>query len=1730
MKIRGFRVEPGEIEAVLSEHPGVWETAVIVREEPPGDRRLVAYVVPAPERLLNAGGLRDFLRAKLPAHMVPSDFVMLEALPLTAHGKIDRRALPAPETSRPETAFAAPRSPVEEALASMWSEVLGREQVGIHDDFFELGGHSLLATQVVSRIGGVFHLDLPLRRLFEAPTVATLAPEVERALGAGEGGDRALLEPVDRSVPLPLSFAQQRLWFLYQLDPESAAYNSTLADRVSGDLDEAALGWALSELVRRHEVLRTTFRRAEGGPVQVVSAPAPLPLPAVDLSRLDEEPRDAELLRLASEEERRPFDLARGPMIRAAVVRLGRRQQALLLSLHHIVSDGWSVEVFQRELAALYQAVASGSPSPLAELPLQYADFAVWQRRWLQGEVLESELAFWRQRLAGLEPLRLTVDHPRPPVQGFGGAFQPLILTTELSQALKALSRRRGVTLYMTLLAAFELFLHRHTGQTDIAVGSPIANRNRMETEGLIGFFVNTLVMRGDLRGEPTFLELLDRVGAGALEAYGHQDVPFEVLVDELHPERSLSHQPLFQVLFVLQNAPRSRLALPGLTLSPLAVESGVAQFDLALELHDAPGAPEGGLRYRTELFDGSTVARMGRHFKTLLEAVAADPEQRLSGYRLVGSGEQHQLLVEWNDTASDFGRERCVHELFEAQAARRPEATALALAGSSLSYGELNRRANRLAHHLRGLGVGPEEMVGLCLDRSFDLVVGMLGILKAGGAYLPLDASHPWERLALVLADSSVGLLVTEGSKLGTFAGLVNRVAQLDADRETIRRCPAGNPEKRSSARNLVYSMYTSGSTGVPKGVGVTHRSVVRLVRATRYARLDPEQTFLLMAPMSFDASTLEVWGPLLNGGRLVLYQGEEASLEQLSRTLAEQRVTTLWLTAGLFHLMVDEQPDGLAPVRQLLSGGDKLSVPHVRRLLAISRGLRLSNCYGPTENTTFTSCHGMSELGEVSSVPIGRSISNTRMLVSDRYQAPASLGVAGELCVGGDGLARCYGNRPGLTAASFVPYSSSPEPGRRLYRTGDLARFLPSGELEFLGRLDAQVKIRGFRVEPGEIEAVLSEYPEVSEVTVIAREDMPGGRSLVAYVVPAMESELSAGELRSFLQEKLPAYMVPSAFVTLEALPLTANGKIDRRALPVPEGARTETAYVAPRTPVEEILAAIWSEVLGIERVGVDHDFFELGGHSLVATQAVSRIGETFQIELPLRSIFQAPTVAALAAEVETAILGARESEEPALVPVARDQPLPLAFAQQRLWFLDRLQPGSPYYNMPFAVRFSGRLRVAALAQALSEIVRRHGVLRTTFAMVDQRAVQIISPSADIALARIDLEHLLPDAREAEVSRLGTAEARRPFDLEHGPVMRTTLLELSPEKHLLLLNLHHIVADGWSIGVLIDELAALYSAFSRAEASPLAPLPVQYADFAVAQRQRLQHEALEAHLSFWKQQLAGNLPQLKLSIARSQPLTTSSFSSAHRSRSLSPELAAELKALARQEGATLFMVLLAAFKTLLFRYSEEHDLVIGTPIANRKHRETEGLIGFFANSLALRTDLSKNPTFRELLGRVRKVTLDAYAHQDLPFETVVETVRPERRLNRNPLFQVVFVLQNAPMPEFELPGLSIRYQDFESGVAKFDLVCSMMEISGVLKCDVEYARELFDAVAIEGLLKHFETLLTAVAESPDTRLSAFPVVSPEEHERALAASAPRRRKSLPAELLAELEKIGER
>lgn len=1721
VKIRGYRIELGEIETALNAHPAIRECAVLAIEDSRGEKRLAAYLSCPPGQEIIVRKLRLFLKRSLPEYMVPNVFIPLTALPMTQNGKLDRRALPAPDfiSAEADESYVAPTTPTEEVVANICAEVLSLKQLGLHENLFDVGCHSLLATKIVSRLRDAFQSELSLLHVFQTPTVAGLTRAVETDQGAEQYIDAPPLRPFARNGQAPLSYPQERLWFLSQLDPTSTSYSVPRALRIKGRLDIRALEETFSEIIRRHEILRTTFPVLDGTAVQMIHPPQPVTIPLLDFSDLAEADREKELRRVALQEGGRPFDLECGPLLRFKLVRCGPEHHVLLLTEQHLIHDGWTQGVLIRELLSIYTAFSAAQPSPLPELPIQYADFTLWQRQWLQGEVMDRLLSYWKKQLAGAAPfLSLPADRPRPAVQTYRGAQLTVDLPAGLAEALRTLSRREGVTLFMVLLAAFKALLFRYTGQADISVGTGIANRRWREIESLIGMIINTIVLRTKLDGAPTFRELLMRVREVCLGAYAHQDLPFDKLVEALQPVREPSYSPLFQVMFALHDAPEQSLELPGLELSLIESHNRSAKFDLTVIMiphyeqavgvgeRSADGSITTLVEYNTDLFDGETIERLWRHYLNILDAITRNVDLPISDLALLSTGEVELQLKWWNHTSSPLQLPSAPHLLVRRHALQAPGSLAVSAPDQSLTYLQLHHAATRLAHLLEERGAGPERIVAVLLDHSAESVVSVLAALYSSAAYLPIDPTYPTERLRLMLEDSRPVTVVTRAELRerlpAPWSKLALAIDEYWQDLLTESEPDASAELAPPDPEQLAYVIYTSGSTGTPRAVGVTHRGLWNLVDwHLRSYNITAADRASLLAGVAFDASVWELWPHLAAGSSLHVPELElRHSAAELAAWLVHQRITRSFVPTPMAEALCAEDL-ARADLQTLLTGGDQL-----RRGGRAEWSFKFINHYGPTESSVVATS---GEIAPEEITPaIGRPISNTRAYVLDAKMQPLPIGVTGELYLGGHGLARGYLNRPDLTAERFVSDPFSEDPGGRLYRTGDLVRYHSTGNLEFVGRVDHQVKIRGFRIEPGEIETVLLAYAQVRECVVLVREDNPGEKRLVAYVVEA--DETSPVELRAYLKERLPNYMLPASFVFLDKLPLTPNGKLDRQALPVPGVAAAPVVdYQPPRTVTEELLAHTFADLLKLERVSRHESFFDLGGHSLLATQLVSRIRVSLELEVPLRLIFEEPTVAALATRIEQLRESLVSTAVPLLRKVKRITPdgrekehWPLSYAQLRLWFLEQVDPGNGVYNVPAAVRLSGQLDLEALERTLTEISSRHESLRTTFKVVGGEPVQCIGAPARVSISVTDLSHLSEPQAEREVSRLAKAEASRGFTLEQSPPWRVRLLKQSPEQHVLLIVMHHIISDGWSIGVFSREVVALYGQYCGEAEAKLPEVEIQYRDYAVWQREWLGGEELERQLSYWRDRMAGAPEATELLMDHARP-AVQRHRGAVEHFTVDGELSASLRRLARKECATLFMVLLAAFEALLFRYTAQKDLVVGTPVAGRTRTEVEGLIGFFVNTLALRTQLTGRESFAALVNTVRQVCLGAYAHQDLPFERLVEELQPDRDNTRTPLFQMMFTMREETPAELHLPGLSVSTVALETGTAKFDLTLTMLENGAELGGKLEFNTDLFENSTIAQLIRHFTTLLKSVADNAEESIATLSFMDEAERQQ---------------------------
>lgn len=1537
-----------------------------------------------------------------------------------------------------------------------------------------------------------------------------------------------------KDTNLPLSFGQQRLWFLDQWEQGNAAYNLIQALRLQGQLDVPLLEQCLNQIIERHEVLRTTFVSQNGQVRQHIDPSRPLALTVLDLQAETDQP--AAIQNKAVQAAREPFDLACGPLMRACLLKLAADDHVLLLTMHHIVSDGWSNGVLLQEIGTLY--LASGQVEKLPELPIQYADFALWQRQWMQGNTLEKQLNYWQEQLADAPPiLDLPLDYPRPSVMTFNGARHYFSITPERTKELKALGQQEGASLFMTLLAAFNVLLYRYTHQKDILVGSPIANRNRAEIEGLIGFFVNTLVLRSHMSGNLTFRQLLQQVRQTTLAAYDHQDLPFEKLVEDMQLARDMSHSPLFQVVFVLQSTPLPVITSPDVTLTPLEIDSQIAQFDLTLELYESEGGIRGSFQYNTDLFAPATIARLETHWQTLLAAITTDPQKAIDHYPLLTKDEYNTVVRTWNATEKPYEGDLCLHQLFEGQVQRTPQAVALLEDGPvgsrrEITYEALEQWANQVAHLLREQGVKPGTKVAVYFNRSLEMVVALFGILKAGGTYVPLEPTYPAKRVEWILDSLNIEYILTQNRHVEMLRELTTPIqhclcldsAEGESERggaftcwtkQHVEKMPVDALPTVSDANDIAYIIFTSGSTGTPKGVVVRHQPVINLIQwVNNTFQVGPTDRLLFVTSLCFDLSVYDIFGILGVGGSLhVVSDDNIREPEQLVRLLREEPITYWDSAPAALQQLVPFFPDALpeSHLRLVFLSGDWIPVKLPDRVRQTFPKAQVISLGGATEATIWSNFYPIEKIDpRWTSIPYGRPIQNANYYVLDSRLNPCPIGVPGDLYIGGECLASGYVNAPTLTATKFIPDPFSQRAGAFLYRTGDRARWWADGNLEFLGRLDHQIKIRGFRVELGEIDTVLGQHPAVREATVLAHASDRLGRDrfLVAYVALEGNAAADPTELRRHLQKHLPDYMLPSQFIFLDHLPVTANGKLDRQALPAPQATHLnqDSTYVTPRNSVEDTIAGIWTSVLELDRVGVHNNFFELGGHSLLATQVIARMKDVFQVDLPLRTLFDGPTVAQLAASATEARAQKQGLHIPPITPVAETgKEYPLSLAQERLWLVDQLVPGNIAYISTGAARIRGSLDKALLERCFNEVIRRHAILRTNFYEVQGKPVQRSHEPEKYEMLYLDLQHLPIAEREAEAHRFIIAQARQPFDLARDRLTRIILVQLDKEDHLLGLATHHIIYDLMSIGIYQREMMALYAAYANNEPSPLPELAVQYADFSDWQQRWLRQSILDTQLPYWQKQLAGAQTVLELPTDFPRP-PIPTFQGARYSFSLSSELTEGIKALSHESGVTLFMFLLAAYNIVLHRYTGQTDLIVGSPIANRQRTEIEEVIGFFVNIIILRTDMSGNPTFRELLARVREVALGAYMHQDVPFAVLVEELQTGRDLSRNPLFQVAFnFLHNYMMPVPSRLGLELELLRVHAETEQFDLSLDFWERPEGLQGSIDYNTDLFAAATIERFVENLLVVLQTVVTNPDQKVATLPLLTEEQETKLL-------------------------
>ncbi len=1632
---------------------------------------------------------------------------------------------------------------VEDYVRGQVAQALGFDAshpLDVNREFFEMGLDSLLATRIMLRLNDAFQVNLPVSVMFERPTIAALAEEVVNVRAslaepvpvadatapspAVSGAfDARTFEPASeiprREDPsfAPLSFAQRGLWFLEQWAPGNR-YNIPMAARFSGAVDADALGRAIALVVARHESLRTTFVEDSAGPRQGIAPDVTIPLRVVDLSFVPAAVRETVLRRLMLRDVRQPFDLARGPLMRTTLWRLTPVEHVFSTTVHHITADAGSLDIFVHELTDVYAALLTRRPMPLPPLAIQYGDYAAWEHARLEGFAAERSLAYWETQLAGVVPLELPADRPRSAVRTFASGAEPWTLTPELSASVRDLARRERVTMFTLLLAAYAALLRRYTHQDDVAIGSPMTTRLTSELEPLIGLFINTLVFRMDAAGHQTFPQFLGHTRDVLLGAFAHRDVPFEQIVERLQPVRR-DDAPLFNVMLVLIPPMDAEVGPPEFRMKRMFFAEE-ARYDLTLLGVEEGETVNGLVSYSAELFDASTVARMAGHFACLLQGIVEQPAATLETLPLLTEQERAQLVLHGPLSAAASRAPGNVLERFEYFADATPDAIAVQRDGEMLTYQDVDRRANQIAHTLIALGVSRGARVALCLDRRPPLILTLLGIMKAGACYVPLDPGNPVKRLHGIVEDARPSVLVTEARYAALWRHADDlTVLDLDADAEMVSSRPASRPELPVSSDDAVYVIYTSGSTGRPKGVVVPHGALMNSCRGVIDSTgIDRGDRFLHFAPIGFDVSAFQIFPALITGAVVILAPpANELSNDDILNLCEDSFLTILDLPSAVWQQWMTDMAERRvtlpAGLRSFMTGGESTPMESMRAWASMVAGsARFVSSYGPTETAVTTMWRGTA--AEVSgwrmpSVALGRPLTDVRLAVLDRALQPVPLGVSGELCVSGIGLAHGYIGRSDLTADRFVPDPYSDDPGARLYRTGDRVRYRADGVLEFLGRFDHQLKLHGVRIESGEIEALLRRHPQVRAAVVVALPKAGVRRPLVAYVVPADLAPTDA-DLREHLAAHLPSTVLPNVFCFLDALPISANGKIDRRALPVPDLVDEERTIAEPATHTEHLLSEMWSETLTLPQVSVDDDFFALGGNSLAATRLASRLRDAFDVDLPVRAVFEAPTIATLARYIDERRRERRGDELPALMTVERGGPLPVSFAQQSLWLLEQFEPANSIYVNTEVVRFRGPFVVDAFAQSLTAIVARHEVLRTTFQTVDGEPRQVIGEPWALDLPLTDLASLPPDEREMRAEELAKAEAARPCDLSTGPLLRVSILRMGAGDHIVLFTMHHIVFDLWSMDVLLSELGAGYRVALAGRTAHLPDLPIQYADYAAWERRRWSDGALDRAIERRRAQIGGTVEDLNLPTDRPRGLTPRFVGGSHELL-LPAGLLERLQQTGRRAGVTLFMSLLAGLETLLHLYTGQESILVAVPVANRDAPGTDRLIGFFINHVVVVSRFDGNPTCREILGRIRTATLDAFDHQDLPFEEFVRRLRPERQGSHAPLHRVLFNLLNLPDTLFDLPGIQAELPlRTARDTTKYDLRWGFIESEGRMTGLLEYDRELFDPPMIERMAADYVRLLEAFVETPERAVESLNLMTRTQETLALSFNEP--------------------
>jgi len=1668
VKIRGFRIELGEIENQILKHETVKEAVVIDRTNNNGDRYLCAYLVTKTELIV--GELREHLSRKLPEYMLPSHFIQLEKLPLTSNGKVDRKALPEPENSIfAGTEYEAPRNTTEEKLVAIWQEVLGVEKIGINDDFFEMGGHSLKVTSLVAKIHKILNVEVPLKEIFKNSTIKGISEYIKNS----EESIYSSIERAEEKECYEMSSAQKRLYMLNQLDTNSTNYNMPGVLELEGDLDATRLREAFNKLIKRHEALRTSFYSVEDGLVQKIHK-------QVEFEIEEYKSEEDEQIEGIVKSFIRAFNLSKAPLLRVGLIKVNSNIHILMYDMHHIISDGTTMGILIEEFTKAYAG------EELTPLRIQYKDFSEWQNKLIGSDSIKLQAEYWLKQFEGEIPvLNLTTDYQRPAVQSFEGDSIEFKIDKELTKKLRQIAKDTGSTMYMVLLSTFNILLSKYSGQDDIIVGSPIAGRPHADLENIIGMFVNTLAMRNYPSGEKTFKEFLREVKENALGAYENQDYQFEELVERLKLARDFSRNPVFDVMFVLQNMDMGELAVEGIKISPYKSENKVSKFDMtvnAVELEDSISI---GIQYCTKLFSKATIQRMYKHLENIMQVMTENIDIKLSSLEILTEEEKQQISIDFNNTKADYPKDKTIHQLFEEQAERTPDNIAVVYEGNKLTYRELNERANQLARVLRDKEVGSDSIVAITVERSLEMIVGIMAILKAGGAYLPIDPQYPEDRIEYMLQDSGARILLTQ---VCLYKGIAGDREVIELDNQDIYQGEKDNLDCIAKFNKLAYVIYTSGSTGKPKGVMIENRSVINLVYALK-DKIYKDSTGMkiaMVSPYIFDASVKQIFPSLLLGQSLYIVP-EDTRYDgmKLVNYYVKNNIDVSDGTPNHLRLIIGNNNNlDEIKVKKFVIGGEALSNDIINRLLGKLINVDIINVYGPTECCVDSTLYVINKNNSNDMVTIGKPLNNYRIYIVDKHLNMCPVGVPGELCISGDGLARGYLNRSELTAEKFIDNPFEQE--SRMYRTGDLARWLSNGNIEFLGRIDHQVKIRGYRIELGEIENKLLSHEAVKETVVIARDDNSGNKYLCAYVVG--QEVLTVSELRSFISQELPEYMIPSYFIQLDKLPLTSNGKVDRKALPERDGSiATGAEYEAPRNAMEEKLVDIWKEVLGVERIGINDSFFELGGHSLKATSLVAKIHKVLNVEISLRQIFKAPTIKGISEYIKDTV----ESIYSSIQPVEEKGYYEMSSAQKRMYILQQLEPNSTSYNIPRVFELEGNLNIERLKEAFNKLIQKHEALRTSFESVEEGLIQKVHKEV-----AFKLEDYKAEADE-EIQGI-SKDFIRAFDLSSAPLLRVGLIKVNPNKHILIFDMHHIISDGTSMGILVEEFTKAYAG------EELTPLRIQYKDFSKWQNELLRSNSIKVQEDYWLKQFEGEIPVLNLPTDYQRP-PVQSFEGDSIHFEIDEELTKKLVQITKATGSTMYMVLLSSINILLSKYSGQEDIIVGSPIAGRPHADLEHIIGMFVNTLAMRNYPNGEKTYKEFLREVKENSLGAYENQDYQFEELVEKLKLTRDFSRNPVFDVMFILQNLDLIELAAEGITIKPYKAENRISKFDMIVNAAELGNKISIEIQYCTKLFSKATIEKMFKHLQRIIQSITGNIETKLSEVDMLTEEDAQQIL-------------------------